>query len=153
MARTTRRQRLPRLEVGGRGTYNNPEVLFPFGEDLVVRLLSETDWEAQASLRINVRSNDPQKVGRLFSAKVVELALANYPGFTGRGMTGAGGGATHGGFVAGFRGRLSAAQRHYAVIGLVLVQPPVHQAPDVVQPLQKPRHHHLRGPVLGGKLT
>ncbi|MEJ2088116.1 MAG: exopolyphosphatase, partial [Gammaproteobacteria bacterium] len=30
-------------------------------------------------------------VGRLFSAKIVELALANYPGFSGRGMTGSGG--------------------------------------------------------------
>jgi hypothetical protein len=47
--------------------------------------------EAQASLRISVRSRDKDKVGRLFSAKLVELALANYPGFTGRGMAGAGG--------------------------------------------------------------
>lgn len=47
--------------------------------------------EAQASLRINVKSRDPKKAGRLFSAKIVELALANYPGFTGRAMTGSGG--------------------------------------------------------------
>ncbi|MDA1073709.1 MAG: DUF1446 domain-containing protein [Proteobacteria bacterium] len=47
--------------------------------------------EAQASLRISVRSKDPDKVGRLFSAKLTELALASYPGFTGRGMAGAGG--------------------------------------------------------------
>jgi len=51
----------------------------------------DTNEEAQASLRIHVRSDDPQKVGRLFSAKVVELALSNYPGFTGRSMTGSGG--------------------------------------------------------------
>jgi hypothetical protein len=46
--------------------------------------------EAFASLRINVRSKDPNLVGRLFSAKVTELALANYPGFTGRGAVGSG---------------------------------------------------------------
>jgi len=46
--------------------------------------------EAFASLRIDVRSNDPERVGRLFSAKIVELSLANYPGFFGRGMTGSG---------------------------------------------------------------
>ncbi|MFV2089870.1 MAG: exopolyphosphatase, partial [Pseudomonadales bacterium] len=44
-----------------------------------------------ASLRIHVHSTDPNLVGRLFSVKIVELALANYPGFSGRGMTGAGG--------------------------------------------------------------
>jgi hypothetical protein len=47
--------------------------------------------EAQASLRIHVHSRDPNKVGRLFSAKMIELALANYPGFSGRGGTPAGG--------------------------------------------------------------
>jgi hypothetical protein len=47
--------------------------------------------EAQASLRIHVHSSDPNKVGRLFSAKMIELALANYPGFSGRGGTGSGG--------------------------------------------------------------
>lgn len=46
--------------------------------------------EAQASLRIHVHSRDANKVGRLFSAKMVELALANYPGFSSRGMTGSG---------------------------------------------------------------
>jgi hypothetical protein len=46
--------------------------------------------EAQASLRVHVRSSEPERVGRLFSAKVVELALANYPGFCGRSMTGSG---------------------------------------------------------------
>ena len=41
--------------------------------------------EAFASLRIRVRSQDKNLVGRLFSAKVVELALCNIPGYTGRG--------------------------------------------------------------------
>ena len=53
--------------------------------------MPEQNEEAQASLRIHVHSKDPNLVGRLFSAKIVELALANYPGFTGRGMTGSGG--------------------------------------------------------------
>ena len=51
----------------------------------------QTNEEAFASLRITVFSKDPKKVGRLFSAKLVELALANYPGFTGRSITGSGG--------------------------------------------------------------
>jgi len=51
----------------------------------------DTNEEAFASLRINVRSRDPKLVGRMFSAKMVELALANYPGFTGRSLVGAGG--------------------------------------------------------------
>jgi hypothetical protein len=52
---------------------------------------AQQNEEAQASLRIHVHSKDPNLVGRLFSVKIVELALANYPGFSGRGMTGAGG--------------------------------------------------------------
>lgn len=39
--------------------------------------------EAVAILRIIVESDDPQKVGRLFYAKVTELAIANYPGLYG----------------------------------------------------------------------
>ena len=41
-----------------------------------------TNEEAMATLSINVKSQDPEKVGRIFSAKIVELALANYPGWT-----------------------------------------------------------------------
>ena len=40
--------------------------------------------EAQASLRISVMSQNPDLVGRLFSAKIVELGLASIPGYTGR---------------------------------------------------------------------
>jgi hypothetical protein len=39
---------------------------------------------AQASLRISVMSQNPDLVGRLFSAKIVELGLASIPGYTGR---------------------------------------------------------------------
>lgn len=37
--------------------------------------------EASAFLRITVKDKDPSKVGRAFSGAVVEMALANYPGF------------------------------------------------------------------------
>ena len=47
--------------------------------------------EAFASLRIYVKSPDPKKAGRLFSAKIIELALANIPGFTAKGGVGGGG--------------------------------------------------------------
>ena len=40
-----------------------------------------TNEEAMASLVISVKSKDPNLVGRLFSAKIIELALANIPGF------------------------------------------------------------------------
>ena len=40
--------------------------------------------EAQAFLRIDVMSSNPDLVGRLFNAKIIELALANFPGWTGR---------------------------------------------------------------------
>jgi hypothetical protein len=39
---------------------------------------------AAASIRVTVKSTDQAKVGRMFSAKFTELALANIPGFTGR---------------------------------------------------------------------
>ena len=37
--------------------------------------------EAMATLSLSVKSNNPDLVGRLFSAKIIELSLANYPGF------------------------------------------------------------------------
>lgn len=40
-----------------------------------------TNEEAWATLRLSVMDMDEKKVGRPFSAKVVELALANIPGF------------------------------------------------------------------------
>ncbi|MCG8490063.1 MAG: DUF1446 domain-containing protein [Sneathiellales bacterium] len=47
--------------------------------------------EAFASLRISVKSSDPKLAGRIFSARIIELALASYPGFSGRTAPGAGG--------------------------------------------------------------
>lgn len=40
-----------------------------------------TNEQATAHLRVTVKDPDPTKVGRAFSAAVVELALAGYPGF------------------------------------------------------------------------
>ena len=48
----------------------------------------ETNEEAHAALRITVTSSDPSKLGRLFDARVTELALAAIPGNTGRGAAG-----------------------------------------------------------------
>ena len=50
----------------------------------------QSNEEAMASLRVNVTSQDPNKVGRIFTAKVVELGLANYPGFFGKSAPGSG---------------------------------------------------------------
>jgi hypothetical protein len=40
-----------------------------------------TNEEASAILRITVKAKDPSKVGRPFTAKMIEMALASYPGF------------------------------------------------------------------------
>jgi hypothetical protein len=41
----------------------------------------DSNEEAMATLSISVKSRNPDLVGRLFSAKIIELSLANYPGF------------------------------------------------------------------------
>ena len=46
---------------------------------------AKTNEEAMASLTISVKSKDPDLVGRLFSAKIIELALSNIPGFFAQG--------------------------------------------------------------------
>ena len=43
-----------------------------------------------ALLRIIVKSQDPKLVGRIFTAKIVELALANYPGWFSKDAIGSG---------------------------------------------------------------
>lgn len=72
--------------LGGRDQFDSVEVqlIRSDKED------PETNEEAFASLRINVTSKDPNRVGRLFSAKVVEFGLANYPGYTGRNVVSSG---------------------------------------------------------------
>ena len=47
-----------------------------------------TNADAMAQLRITVKDSDERKVGRAFSARVTELALASYPGMFGDGLTG-----------------------------------------------------------------
>ena len=48
----------------------------------------DSNEEAHAILRITVTTADPKKVGRLFSAKVIELGLAGIPGNAGLGRGG-----------------------------------------------------------------
>jgi Acyclic terpene utilisation family protein AtuA len=40
-----------------------------------------TNAEASANLRVTAKGTDPSKIGRAFSNAVVEMVLANYPGF------------------------------------------------------------------------
>ena len=47
-----------------------------------------TNADAMAQLRITVKAADERAVGRAFSARVTELALASYPGMFGDGLTG-----------------------------------------------------------------
>jgi hypothetical protein len=66
----------PRL--GGRESFARSDVrLLPGG-----RPDPASPEEALSELRVTVMDPDPAKVGRRFSAACVELALANYPGFT-----------------------------------------------------------------------
>ncbi len=73
--------------VGGQEAFDEVEI------DLVRsdKVNPDSNEEAFAALRIAVRSQDKVKVGRLFSAKVVELALCNIPGYTGRNNVSQGG--------------------------------------------------------------
>ena len=59
------------------------------GQKSVEWTLARTDHEdaateegASARLRVTVRDEDPNRVGKAFTAPLVELALASYPGFT-----------------------------------------------------------------------
>jgi Acyclic terpene utilisation family protein AtuA len=47
-----------------------------------------TNEQAMAQLRITVKDPDERKVGRAFTSRITELALASYPGFFGGGLTG-----------------------------------------------------------------
>lgn len=57
-------------------------------DEVVIQLIRndkedpQTNEEAYARLRINVKSKDSALVGRIFSAKIIELALANFPAFS-----------------------------------------------------------------------
>ena len=62
--------------VGGKDQFDEVSVLL----DRTDKINPDSNEEAMASLRISVKSKDPDLVGRMFTAKMVELALANYPG-------------------------------------------------------------------------
>ena len=66
--------------VGGREQFDKVDVQLHRTD----KINPNSNEEAQAFLRIDVMSKDADKVGRLFNAKIVELALANFPGWTGR---------------------------------------------------------------------
>ena len=69
--------------VGGKEQFDEVSILL----DRTDKKDPKSNEEAMASLRISVKSKNPDLVGRLFSAKIIELALANYPGFfTGGGV-------------------------------------------------------------------
>jgi len=63
--------------LGGAGTFADHDV----------RLIrtdqpdASTNEQASAQLRITVKSSDPETVGRRFSNRATEMALASYPGF------------------------------------------------------------------------
>ena len=62
--------------VGGKEQFDEVSILL----DRTDKINPNSNEEAMASLRISVKSKDPDLVGRMFTAKMVELALANYPG-------------------------------------------------------------------------
>lgn len=70
--------------VGGRAQFAESRVTLRRGD----RPDPTSNEEAFAYLTIAVRDPDQQKVGRRFSGAAIEMALANYPGFTGTGPPG-----------------------------------------------------------------
>jgi hypothetical protein len=63
--------------VGGREQFAESHVSLQRAD----RPNPSTAEESFAYLRVTVKDPDPNKVGRAFANKVVEMALANYPGF------------------------------------------------------------------------
>jgi len=69
--------------VGGQDQFDEVSILL----DRTDKEDTNSNEEAMASLRVSVKSKNADLVGRMFSAKMIELALANYPGFfTGGGV-------------------------------------------------------------------
>ena len=69
--------------VGGKDQFDEVSILL----DRTDKEDPNSNEEAMASLRVSVKSKNADLVGRMFSAKMIELALANYPGFfTGGGV-------------------------------------------------------------------
>ena len=69
--------------VGGKDQFDEVSILL----DRTDKEDPGSNEEAMASLRVSVKSKNADLVGKMFSAKMIELALANYPGFfTGGGV-------------------------------------------------------------------
>jgi len=69
--------------VGGQDQFDEVSILL----DRTDKEDPNSNEEAMASLRVSVKSKNADLVGRMFNAKMIELALANYPGFfTGGGV-------------------------------------------------------------------
>jgi len=64
--------------VGGKAQFAETHVSLRRGD----RPDPRSNEEAFAFLTVAVKDGDPQKVGRAFANRVVEMALASYPGFT-----------------------------------------------------------------------
>ncbi|MFT7219487.1 MAG: hypothetical protein ACI8Z1_001102 [Candidatus Azotimanducaceae bacterium] len=87
------------LDIEKKAALYTDQVFFNLGgteqyDDVDIQLIRSdkanpaTNEEAHAALRITVTSSDPDKLGRLFQAKITELGLAAIPGNTGRGAAG-----------------------------------------------------------------
>ena len=63
--------------VGGKDQFDEVSILL----DRTDKEDPGSNEEAMASLRVSVKSKNADLVGKMFSAKMIELALANYPGF------------------------------------------------------------------------
>lgn len=75
--------------LGGKEQFDEVTIdLLPTGKEN-----PETNEEAYHSLRISVKSKNPELVGQMFNRKATELGLANLPGHTGRPMGGGAGAA------------------------------------------------------------
>jgi hypothetical protein len=72
--------------VGGKDQYDEVSVKLIRND----KVDPQTNEEAYATLCINVKSHDQALVGRLFTAKLIELVLANFPGFSSRAKPGGG---------------------------------------------------------------
>jgi len=64
-------------ELGGKDQFDEVDVRLTRSD----KEDPQSNEEAGALLRVTVKDKDAKKVGRAFSAKVIEMALANYPGF------------------------------------------------------------------------
>ncbi|MGU3435680.1 acyclic terpene utilization AtuA family protein [Actinomycetes bacterium M1A6_2h] len=112
---------------------------------------ADSEEAASALLRVVVRDDDADKVGRVFSAAAVELALASYPGF--HVTTPPAAASPYGVFEPGYVDQK--APEHVAVLPdgeRVDIEPPSHTAPAESEPEQQlptqlPAESTVRAPL------